>query len=109
MKKSFLNLVILVLLLLGCDQAEIDYATPIPSDTECTTDAHCVKAGCSGQLCLPTEKAKEILTTCEIKPEYECLRLTQCSCIQGKCSWKESDEYEQCIAEKEDSQGPVIV
>nr|MBI4156676.1 eight-cysteine-cluster domain-containing protein [Candidatus Woesearchaeota archaeon] len=67
------------------------------NQVECNSDSDCAPAGCSSQLCVQKEKASEIITTCEYKQEYECLKLTNCGCINNKCSWKENQEYKECI------------
>ena len=67
------------------------------NQVECSSDLDCALAGCSSQLCVQKEKASEIITTCEYKQEYECLKLTSCSCINNKCSWEENQVYEECL------------
>lgn len=64
---------------------------------ECSTDSDCGTGGCSGQVCTTAEKAMGIITTCEFLPEYECLRLTSCGCIDGKCMWGENSAYRNCM------------
>ncbi|RLI91476.1 MAG: hypothetical protein DRO90_02335 [Candidatus Altiarchaeales archaeon] len=64
---------------------------------ECNVDDDCGTGGCSNQICGPKEKVKGIITTCEYRPEYECLKLTSCKCIKGKCKWEETEEYEECL------------
>ncbi len=64
---------------------------------ECSTDSDCGAGGCSGQVCTTAEKASEIITTCEFLPEYECLKLTTCGCVEGKCRWKENSAYSDCM------------
>ncbi len=64
---------------------------------ECSTDADCAKAGCSGQLCVPAGKASDIITTCEYKEEYGCLKLTSCGCNEGRCEWEQTDDYASCL------------
>ena len=64
---------------------------------ECSTDSECAPAGCSGQICASGEKAKEIITTCEYKEEYSCLKLTSCGCVNNKCAWKENENYLNCL------------
>jgi len=69
------------------------------SGKECEIDTDCASAGCSGQLCAGSEKAKDIITTCEYKEEYECLKLTTCGCVSNKCQWAENEGYNKCIGE----------
>ena len=67
-------------------------------ETECTSDTDCATAGCSGQLCVPSVDAEGTVTTCEYLPEYDCLRLTSCGCYDGKCQWRQTEEYLACMA-----------
>lgn len=101
MKRAIILLVILILVV-GCTKQEVieEPEEEQPSEGECEIDANCATAGCSGQLCLPKEKAGDIRTTCEFRAEYECFELTSCSCNEGKCGWVENDEYSQCLNEK---------
>src|SRR3989338_2363502 len=63
---------------------------------ECSTDADCATAGCSGELCAKAEDVEGIITTCEYREEYACLKQTSCGCNEGKCGWKETAEYAKC-------------
>lgn len=108
MKKLIFILIILLFVFIGCKEYKVpenEIEKPV-TDAECTIDSDCTAAGCSGQLCLPKDKAKNIMTTCEFKAEYECLRLTSCSCVKGKCGWVESEEYKECL---EDKKGQAII
>ncbi len=69
----------------------------IEEKTECTKDSDCGTGGCSGQVCTTAEKAKGVITTCEFLPEYGCLGLTSCGCVNGKCQWKENSAYSDCM------------
>jgi len=70
-----------------------------PKDKECNADLDCVKAGCSAQLCVSKEKS-DIITTCEYRSEYDCLKKTICGCVRNKCEWKETGPYRDCINTK---------
>jgi len=82
----------LLLIVVGC--AEIKEKQ---EGVECKNDNDCGVGGCSGQICAMKDKAKEIITTCEMKPEYECLQKTSCDCVSGRCNWKETQLYKECI------------
>jgi len=69
------------------------------SAEECKSNDDCVRSGCSGIICKP-KTAKTIFTTCEFLPEYECYRLIGCVCIDGKCQWNITEEFNACISEK---------
>ncbi|HTL33442.1 MAG TPA: hypothetical protein VL326_09965 [Kofleriaceae bacterium] len=67
----------------------------------------CVKSGCSGTVC--TEPGNEVVTTCEMKPEYACYQNAKCERqADGKCGWTQSPELTSCLASppKLDTQGP---
>lgn len=71
---------------------------------ECRSDNDCATGGCSGEICGPKEKVKNIVTACIYKPEYVCLQYTSCKCIQGKCQWERTKEYEECLKNVEKMQ-----
>lgn len=54
-------------------------------DGECATDADCVRAGCSREVCLPRKEAEGLMTTCEILPCFSVL--DTCGCHAGRCTW----------------------
>jgi|SRR3989338_185608 len=70
-----------------------------PEVTECTTDPECMPAGCSNQVCAQIDKAPSLITTCEYREEYACLKETSCGCKLGKCAWKDIPEYSRCLAD----------
>lgn len=54
----------------------------------CQTDADCVRAGCSGQVCANSEEAQDIMTTCEYRQCYDARSYALgCGCVQGQCQW----------------------
>ena len=105
MKNIIFFMIILAILTFGCAENKVIVKE---GNQECKIDADCIAAGCSGQLCLPKDKAKDIMTTCEFRPEYDCLKLTSCSCAQGKCNWENTTEYNTCLKEKKSSKGVPI-
>ncbi|MDD5337583.1 MAG: hypothetical protein PHS02_03815 [Candidatus ainarchaeum sp.] len=62
----------------------------------CTADSQCFAAGCSSQLCVP-EGGRNTTTTCEVRPEYACLKFTTCGCVNKGCAWKNNTEYLACL------------
>lgn len=64
---------------------------------ECITNSDCATGGCSGEICGPKDKVKNILSTCIMKPEYSCLKYTSCKCIDGKCQWEITKKYLECL------------
>lgn len=73
---------------------------------ECSSDVDCFTAGCSAQLCVP-ESQKGTITTCEMRPEYECLKYTSCGCNEGKCGWAQTSNYTSCISQLNLTYGSV--
>ena len=67
----------------------------------------CVPAGCSGQLCVEEGLAGEIITTCEYRPEYACLKDAVCERqTSGACGWTETEKSRSCKAQVQND--PVI-
>ncbi len=58
-------------------------------DGECETDADCVRAGCSQEICTSTEAAADVMSTCEMRPCFEIL--DACGCVDGRCTWSIKD------------------
>lgn len=90
MKKIIL--ISFIFLILGCNQINNNQV-----NEECNKDTDCNVAGCSSQICTTKEEAKNIITTCEFKQEYECLNLTSCKCLSNKCQWEQNKEYQDCL------------
>lgn len=55
------------------------------ADGECASDADCVAAGCSGEVCLPKTAAEGLMTSCEVRLCYSVLQ--SCGCRAGRCAW----------------------
>ncbi|MEW6294670.1 MAG: eight-cysteine-cluster domain-containing protein [Candidatus Diapherotrites archaeon] len=64
--------------------------------SECVADADCVADGCSGEICR-VKNSDPVFTTCMWKPEFDCLKFSACSCIEGKCAWKHNPTYLECL------------
>lgn len=57
----------------------------------------CVRTGCSGTVC--TEPGNDLMTTCEMKPEYACYQDAECRVqADGKCGWTTAGRLEKCLA-----------
>ncbi|MEY4731421.1 MAG: hypothetical protein RL681_367 [Candidatus Parcubacteria bacterium] len=55
----------------------------------------CRSGGCSGQLCTD----KDMVTTCEYRPEYVCFGAAICERqANGQCGWRMTDELTRCLA-----------
>lgn len=59
----------------------------------------CVPAGCSSQLCVERQQAKELVTTCEWRDIYGCYQQLGVCKLQdnGKCGWEETGELAACL------------
>jgi uncharacterized protein DUF6748 len=54
----------------------------------------CMRTGCSGQVC----SDQEVITTCEFKPEYECLKKAACERQKnGDCGFTQTPELLACL------------
>ncbi len=62
----------------------------------CNRDLDCHTTGCSNELCVGKSNV-DIITSCDFKPEFDCLRQTYCGCSNNKCSWKETYKYRDCM------------
>ncbi len=91
----------LVALLIACGSKSSDPVEPAgsgsPSGPATGAGGACVKGGCSGSVC--TEPGNDMMTTCEMKPEYACYRDAECKVqADGKCGWTTDDRLETCLA-----------
>lgn len=66
-------------------------------DDSCTSDADCVPAGCSSQLCV-SKTNPNIITTCEYSTAYACVKLTTCGCVNHACAWAANTAYNNCLS-----------
>jgi len=66
----------------------------------------CIKTGCSATVC--AEPGKDVMTTCEFKPEYACYSYTACERQgDGSCGWTQTPALTACLANppKQDAGG----
>jgi len=82
-------------------------ACPV-SGKECIQDDDCVRGGCSGTIC-QSKDAEPVYTTCEFLPEYACYKETSCGCVDGKCQWDKTWQFESCVDKARESDVGVIV
>ena len=62
------------------------------------TSRACFKTGCSNQVCAD----KEVITTCEWRPEYACYQKARCERqADGKCGFARTPELIACLKGKE--------
>ncbi|KAI8827025.1 uncharacterized protein EV422DRAFT_502743 [Fimicolochytrium jonesii] len=62
---------------------------------------HCKIAGCSAELCLPSN-AEPGVSGCVQKPEYECFKTATCqyNAREQSCNWKMTPKLTKCIETK---------
>ena len=102
--------VILATLLFACGgskpASKPDDGSPIGSQAP-AAGGDCVKSGCSGTIC--AEPGNEVVTTCEMKPEYACYQNAKCERQgDGKCGWSQTPELTSCLASPPKAdQGPA--
>lgn len=62
--------------------------------------ASCVRAGCSGELCVKKEIANEIESGCIYLPQYACYKDALCEQQKtGACGWTQTPELQQCFSD----------
>ena len=97
----------------ACMQQFIDPPEGCKSDGDCAMGEKCIEgdcvkkeepteciiSGCSGEICA----AEPMGSSCEWKPEYECLQFTKCGYFgpEDTCGWKMTDAYWLCLKELE--------
>jgi len=86
----------LLIVLLACGGSKSkpgDDTKPSPP----VSASDCIKTGCSGTIC--AEPGKEVVTTCEFKPEYACYRDAACARQgDGSCGWTTTPKLTACLA-----------
>lgn len=78
---------------LNCPEGKI-------SIKECEVDSDCKIGGCNRELCAEAEFAKQVASICLYKPEFECYKMIECKCINGRCGWDKTQEFSECFEEK---------
>jgi hypothetical protein len=82
----------LVLALTACGSSKPQPPPPPPP-----SPSACIKTGCSGTVC--AEPGKDVVTTCEYKPEYGCYQHAACERQPGgACGWTQTAELTACLA-----------
>lgn len=91
MNKILILLIISIFLINSCNLNQ-------NGNIECNKNSDCAVGGCSNQVCAQQEKINEIITTCEYKEEYNCLKETSCLCVDNKCKFEENENYLKCLS-----------
>lgn len=58
----------------------------------------CVIGGCSSELCIDP-KTDPTASICIYKTDYACLAYSTCERQNGKCGWRQTPQYLQCLQE----------
>jgi len=92
---------LLLAFLIACGGSKASTSAPTPSSSSdgsgSAVAGDCVKSGCSGTVCV--EPGKEVVTTCEFKPEYACYRDATCGRqADGSCGWTKTPALEACLS-----------
>ncbi|HRO68248.1 MAG TPA: hypothetical protein PL182_11835 [Pseudobdellovibrionaceae bacterium] len=109
--RKFLTLALMSLALAACTPAETptepsSAVAPKPSTKEGSSGEKCVVAGCSRELCLSSDAAQDLMSTCEWKDEYRCAQMMTCETqADGKCGFTPNEKSETCM--KELPKGPA--
>ncbi|MBX2986647.1 MAG: hypothetical protein KF802_02010 [Bdellovibrionaceae bacterium] len=57
----------------------------------------CVRAGCSGELCLTTRERDDMMSTCVWREEFACRKLMDCAAdAKGGCELKATEASKEC-------------
>ena len=83
-----------------CTTKETPIKDTPPKGQGCNSDSDCIITGCSSQIC----SNEPVISTCEWREEYACVKLSECGCNEGQCKWTENDVYLSCI---QDAKNPV--
>ncbi len=60
----------------------------ISFNTGCISDSDCAIGGCSGEICMGVDEARDILSACEWRECYDAPSYgMECGCFNGGCSW----------------------
>lgn len=99
-KKIFLSIVITVaiVLLIMYRFGVFNKTELTPNNEDKNINKECVKAGCSGELCVKAELADQIASTCEYREEYGCYQKATCTLQEdGGCGFTQTPELIECL------------
>ncbi len=105
---GFIGLILALLLIVGCEKNTSEPQPAGGGEVECVTDDDCIKGGCSGTIC-QSKDAPPVFTTCEYVPEYDCYKGIECRCVDGKCDWGKTEEFDKCVEEARKISMPSVV
>lgn len=70
---------------------------PDPGAPPGGASGECITTGCSGTIC--AKPGYDVMTTCEMKPEYQCYQGAECKVqASGECGWTMDDRLQRCLA-----------
>ncbi len=87
-------LILTLILIVACEKIPPEEI----GEKECVRDDDCVIGGCSGTIC-QSKNAEPIYTICVYLPEYACYKKIDCKCIDAKCGWDETEDFNKCVRE----------
>lgn len=103
-----IGLSFMLLLIVGCGKTPSEPQPPVEGEVECVTDDDCLKGGCSSTIC-QSRDAPPVFTTCEYLPEYDCYKGIECGCVNGKCDWGKTVEFDKCVSKARESDEELVV
>lgn len=67
----------------------------------------CLRAGCSGELCVEAEVAAETVTPCIFRPAFACYADATCGrTVDGECGWLVTPRLRACLDEAAEDNAP---
>ncbi len=79
-----------------CEPGTQYFADSCGCGCEKSPPAPCYVGGCSSHVC---SASKNVMTTCEFRPEYACYRTATCERdATGACGWKKTPALTSCLA-----------
>lgn len=99
----YLLIIIMAFALTACFDWSRAETEPQPQMSEVQRDG-CIRAGCSGQLCMESALAGNHITNCSWRSEYQCYaEYGSCGRLDnGSCGWIDNYTLQQCLAEPDE-------
>lgn len=69
----------------------------------------CVRGGCSGERCLTEAQKRDMMTSCDWKEEYRCMKLMDCGHDgKGHCVLTDNEASRACYKSLPTAAGPAV-
>lgn len=97
--------ILFVLAVAACGSSSTTPSQPAPppppaeggGEGSAPASGECITTGCSGTIC--AKPGNDMMTTCEMKPEYQCYQGAECKVQEtGECGWTMDDKLTACLA-----------